>query len=105
MTSQPTAPPKMSEESRIRDLLGRQSLVDDWIVETGDDYFGDPGIWVWVILKSSQKFEQREKIEQQVLETIAKSGEKRWVYVQFRTKEEQEELEREEQEEFEEGSE
>ena len=61
-------------------------------METGEDPFNEPAIWVWVILESSQRFEQRDKIRRRVLEIIADLGEMRWVYVQFRTKHEQEEL-------------
>ena len=101
MTNQPTAPPEMSEESRIRQLLQEQTWdsVAAWKVETGEDPFGDPAIWVRVILESSQEFEQRHKIHKWVRKEIAESGEQRWVYVQFRTKQEQadlDELERQE---------
>lgn len=112
MTSQQTAPfepsDEPSDESRIRKLLQKQAwdLVADWKVETGDDPFDEPSIWVWVILESSQKFKQRDKIRRRVLETIADSGEPRWVYVHFRTKQEQEELDDlERQEELEEAQE
>ena len=110
MTSQPTATSETSDESRIRALLQEKpwDLVDDWKVETGDDPFDEPAIWVWVILESSQQFEQRDKIRRRVLRTIADSGEPRWVYVLFRTKQEQEELddpERQEEEEIEEAQE
>ena len=106
MASQPTATFETSDESRIMTLLQKEAwdLVADWKVETGDDPFDDPAIWVWVILKRSQRFEQRNKIRRRVLETIANSGEPRWVYVLFRTKQEQEELDDlERQEELEEA--
>ena len=82
------------DESRIRKLLQEEpwDSVADWKVEIGEDPFDKPAIWVWVILESSQRFEQRDKIRRRVLEIIAGSGETRWVYVQFRTKQEQEEL-------------
>ena len=101
MTNQPTAPPEMPEESRITELLRKQTWdsVAAWKVETGEDPFGDPAIRVWVILESSQEFEQRHKTRKRVRETIVGSGEQRWVYVQFRTKQEQadlDELERQE---------
>ena len=94
MTNQPTAAPEMSEESRITELLREQTWdsVDAWKVETGEDPFGDPAIRVWVILESSQEFEQRHKTRKRVRETIVGSGEQRWVYVRFRTKQEQAEL-------------
>lgn len=94
MTNQPTAPPEMSEESRISQLLQEQTWdsVAAWKVETGEDPFGDPAIRVWVILESSQEFEQRHKTRKRVRETIVGSGEQRWVYVRFRTKQEQAEL-------------
>ena len=94
MTNQPTAPPEMSEESRISQLLQEQTWdsVAAWKVETGEDPFGDPAIRVRVILESSQEFEQRNKIRKRVRETIVGSGEQRWVYIRFRTKQEQAEL-------------
>ena len=61
-------------------------------METGEDPFGDPAIRVWVILESSQEFEQRHKTRKRVRETIVGSGEQRWVYIRFRTKQEQAEL-------------
>ena len=96
MTNQPTAPPGTSEESRITELLREQTWdsVAAWKVETGEDPFGDPAIRVRVILERSQKFEQRHKIHKWVREAIAKSGEQRWVYVQFRTKQEQADLDK-----------
>ena len=42
-------------------------------------------------------FEQLDKIRRQVLDTIDKPDETRWVYVRFRTREEQEELNEEKQ--------
>ena len=101
MTSQPTASLEMSEEFRISQLLQEQTWdsVADWKVETREDPFGDPTIWVWVILESSQTFERRNKTRKRVLETIAGSGEERWVYVHFRTKQEQEELDDQERQE------
>lgn len=94
MTNQPTAPPEMSEESRITELLRKQTWdsVAAWKVETGEDPFGDPAIRVRVILESSQEFEQRHKTRKRVREAIAGSGEQRWVYIRFRTKQEQAEL-------------
>lgn len=99
MTSQPTTPPETPEESWIKELLqGLQkreawdSLVASWKVEVGEDHFDEPGIWVWVILECSQRFAQRSQIRKRVVEAVAESGEERWVYVQFRTKEEQAEL-------------
>ena len=62
-------------------------LVSDWKVETGDDPFDEPSAWVWII-------------------TIADSGEPRWLYVHFHTRQDQEELdELERQEELEEARE
>lgn len=100
MTSQPAAPPGMWTESQLKGLLGEPSHpVDTWEVNTGEDHFDDPAIWVLVILESSQDFEKRDEIHKRVRKAIADSGEQRWVYVQFRTKEEQEELNKLEQEE------
>ena len=82
------------DDYRIKKLLQEEAWdsVAAWKVETGEDPFNEPAIWVWVILESSQRFEQRDKIRRRVLEIIADLGETRWVYVQFRTKHEQEEL-------------
>ena len=94
MTNQPTAPSETSDESWISELLQEEKWdsVATWKVETGEDPFNEPAIWIWVILESSQKFKQRDKIRRRVLERIAGSGETRWVYVYFRTKQEQAEL-------------
>ena len=88
-----------SEESQIYSLLQQQSWpvpVADWKIRIGEDSLDNPAIWAWVILESSQEHEQRDMIRKKVLERIARSGEKRWVYVLFRTKAEQDELECEE---------
>ena len=104
MTKQ-TVPGPSTDEDRIFGSLQelqeeeKWGSVSTWKVEIGEDPFDEPSIWVWVILECSQKFEERDKIRRRVLEKIADSGEKRWVYVQFRTKQEQEELDKEEQEE------
>ena len=94
MTKPPTAP-------ELRELLEQLQKneawdsVANWKVETGDDPFNDPAIWVWIILKSMQEFEElgferRDKIRRRVLDTIDKPDETRWVYIQFSTKEEEE---------------
>lgn len=94
-----TRPPTDSELCQsLQDLQQEEawgSVVADWKVETGDDPFNDPAIWVWVILENMQEFErlgfeQRDKIRRRVLETIDKTDETRWVYVQFSTREEEE---------------
>ena len=93
MTSQPAAPPGMFTESKLKECLGDPSPpVDTWEVKTGEDHFDDPAIWVRVILESSQDFEKRDEIHKRVRKAIADSGEQRWVYVEFRTPEDQKEL-------------
>ena len=94
MTSQPAAPPGMLTESQLKGLLGEPShpAVDTWKVKTGEDHFNDPAIWVRVVLDSSQDLEGRDKIHEYVRKAIADSGEQRWVYVEFRTPEDQKEL-------------
>lgn len=96
MTNQPTAPPGTSEESQITELLREQTWdsVAAWKVETGEDPFGDPAIRVWVILERSREFKQRNEIRKRVRETIVGSGEQRWVYIRFRTRQEQEDLDK-----------
>ena len=98
MTRPPTAPELRESIRELQQKEAWGSVVADWKVETGNDPFDDPAIWVWVILEEMQEFEQRDKIRGQVLETIAGSGESRWVYVRFSTKE-AEELEAEERQE------
>lgn len=96
------------EESEILALLREQGhpLVVDWKVKTGEDSLDYPAIWVWVILETFQEFGQRDAIRKQVRERIAQAGDDRWVYVRFRTKTEQEELDAmERQEELEEARE
>ncbi|MCY3536702.1 MAG: hypothetical protein OXI08_11875 [Cyanobacteria bacterium MAG IRC4_bin_6] len=48
MTSQPTAPFGAPDESWIIERLRKEAWdsVADWKVETGDDPFNDPAIWV-----------------------------------------------------------
>ena len=66
--------------------------IADWDVQVGEDHLGNPAIWVWVILERSQTFEQRDAIHNRVMDIIADSGEERWVYIRFRTKAEQKQL-------------
>ena len=102
-----TIKPKVSlEESDILSLLQEQGQpwampVADWGVETGEDSLDYPSIWVQVLLDADQPFEletSQEELEKlntirkQVRGRIAKSGEERWVYVRFRTKAGQAEL-------------
>jgi len=85
------------EEAKILVLLwgrGKQwaAPVADWKVKTGEDSLDYAAIWVWVILETFQEFEQRDAIRQQVRERIAQAGDDRWVYVRFRTKAGQDDL-------------
>ena len=91
MTIQATA---LLEESKILALLREQGhpLVADWKVKVGEDSLDYPAVWVWVILEAFQEFEQRDAIRKQVRERIAQGGDDRWVYVRFRTKAEQDDL-------------
>ena len=76
--------------------------VANWKVETGEDSLDYPAIWVWVFLATNQQseletsqeeFDKLDAIRKQVCGRIAKSGDDRWVYVRFRTKAGQVELE------------
>ena len=92
--TRPLAAPELRESLEQLQQEEAWDSVADWKVETGDDPFNDPAIWVWVILESMQEFEQlgfeqRDKIRRRVLDTIDKPDETRWVYVQFSTKEEE----------------
>ena len=84
----------LAEEAKILALLRERGhpLVADWKVKTGEDSLDYPAIWVWVILETFQEFAQRDAIRQQVREQITQAGDDRWVYVRFRTKAEQDDL-------------
>ena len=92
MTIRSTAP---LEASKILALLQEQGhpLVADWKVKAGEDSLDDPAVRVWVVLEVFQEFAQRDAIRKQVRERIAQARDDRWVYVRFRTKAEQDDLE------------
>ncbi|MYJ59246.1 MAG: hypothetical protein F4094_01950 [Synechococcus sp. SB0672_bin_6] len=74
----------------------------------GEDSLEDPAVWVWVVLGKSQEFPQldaiREHARKLIGDQIAALGEDHWVYVQFRTKAEEEGLDNEDQSDHFDGS-
>ena len=107
MTFMPTA---LLEDKQILELLEQPDQqwaapVTGWTVESGEDSLDYPTIWVLVLLDADQledsqeQFDKLEMIRKQVRERIAESGDRRWVYVRFRTRAGQAELDELEREE------
>jgi hypothetical protein len=75
-------------------------FVTDFAIRAGLDSTGDPGVWVWVIIKDEAadlKFrEQVAETRRQVDAAIHEADIGRWPYIRFRTESEQHELEAEE---------
>ena len=77
----------------IRDGLGRlQGLpapVADWRVRTGEDWVGDPAVWVWPVLANEDTdFDtcalMREQVRDEVSRlTRARTGQPLWAFVRF----------------------
>lgn len=88
---------------RIHRALGNVKLpkhldrwIDSYVYEVGEDWNGDPAIFVWVIMddkapRSVLRAESLERIENAVHRALESL--RRWPYVYFRTASEQAELE------------
>jgi hypothetical protein len=87
---------KLLENLRLPDEV-RDDVVR-FIHEFDVDSTGDPGIWVWVILKDEvierpTFFEDTEKIRRYIVDALFRQGVHLRPYIRFRTVSEQDELE------------
>ena len=77
----------------IRDGLGKlkglPAPVADWRVRTGEDWVGDPAVWVWPVLaEEDTDFATCEKLRERVRDEVsrltrARTGEPLWAFVRF----------------------
>jgi hypothetical protein len=58
-------------------------------VESDVDSLGDPALWVWVVYDVDEvDLEAAHQVERKIQSLISEAGDERWVYVKFRTREE-----------------
>jgi hypothetical protein len=58
-------------------------------VESDIDSLGDPALWVWVVYDVDEvDLEAAHQAERKIQGLISEAGDERWVYVRFRTCEE-----------------
>jgi hypothetical protein len=58
-------------------------------VESDIDSLGDPALWVWVVYDVDEvDLEAAHQAEREIQSLISEAGDERWVYVRFRTLEE-----------------
>lgn len=73
--------------------------VSEWLVELGEDWTGDPAVWVWVVLADKDfRPETTSAIRDLVWETLRNAlglgvaREAPWPFIRFRSAEEMEQL-------------
>ena len=75
-------------------------IVTDFAIRAGLDSTGDPGVWVWAIIKdeaADPEFrKQVAEVRRQADDALQDADIGRWPYISFRTESEQHELEAEE---------
>jgi hypothetical protein len=60
-------------------------------VESDIDSLGDPALWVWVVYDVNEvDLEAAHQAGRKIQSLISEAGDERWVYVRFRTREEDE---------------
>ncbi len=70
-------------------LKGLPAPVADWRVETGEDWVGDPAVWVWPVLADEDTdFDTCDELQDIVRDEVArltraKTGEPLWAFVRF----------------------
>jgi hypothetical protein len=58
-------------------------------VESDIDSLGDPALWVWIVYDVDEvDLEAAHQVERRIQNLISEAGDERWVYVKFRTREE-----------------
>lgn len=73
----------------LPELRGRGVVALEW--REGEDWAGDPAVWVWVVLppdaeeRGSWAFDNREAIGERIVQAFLDRGRTDvWVYVHFR---------------------
>jgi hypothetical protein len=98
---------KELETSDVKDILDNEEWCPPFYscrVESDIDSLGDPALWVWVVYDVDEvDLEAAHQAGRKIQSLISEAGDERWVYVRFRTREE-DEWANEDDEDDEEGS-
>jgi hypothetical protein len=85
---------KELEISDVEDILRKEEWnppVYSFRVESDIDSLGDPALWVWVVYDVNEvDLEAAHQAGRKIQSLISEAGDERWVYVRFRTREEDE---------------
>lgn len=85
---------KELEISDVENILGKEEWDPPFYscrVESDIDSLGDPALWVWVIYDVDEvDLEAAHQAGRKIQSLISEAGDERWVYVRFRTREEDE---------------
>lgn len=83
---------KELEISDVEDILRKEEWSPPFYsyrVESDIDSLGDPALWVWVVYDVDEvDLEAAHQAERKIQSLISEAGDERWVYVRFRTREE-----------------
>jgi hypothetical protein len=88
-------PSRALKEIEISDV--KQILTNvEWVppihdirVESDIDSLGDPALWVWIVYDVDEvNLEVAHQVERKIQRLVSEAGDERWVYVKFRTREE-----------------
>lgn len=82
---------KISDVERIVNNEGWDPPFYSIRVESDIDSLGDPALWVWVVYDVDEvDLEAAHRAGRKIQGLISEAGDERWVYVRFRTREEDE---------------
>lgn len=85
---------KELEISDVEDILKREQWSPPFYalrVESDIDSLGDPALWVWIVYDVNEvDLEAAHQTGRKIQKLISEAGDERWVYVRFRTREEDE---------------
>ena len=83
---------KELEIGDVADILNKEECSPPFFscrVESDIDSLGDPALWVWVVYDVKEvDLEAAHQAERKIQSLILEAGDERWVYVRFRTCEE-----------------
>ena len=80
-------------EALVRQGLDRDEVVE-WWHELGLDAYGDPGVWIWLVIDDEAvetRMDELLDMSERIADTIRDDG-RYWPFINFRSKSEQEEL-------------
>jgi hypothetical protein len=83
---------KELEISDVEQIVGNEAWdppVYAIRVESDIDSLGDPALWVWIVYDVDEvDLDAAHQAERKIQSLISEAGDERWVYVKFRTREE-----------------